>query len=598
VTANQDGDSVSVLLGNGNGTFQTSHDYPAAGGAYCVVAADFTGDGKTDLAVGGNSGNQIVLLAGDGNGAFAAPVNIGAAAGALSIATGDFNKDTKMDLAWVNQNSDSVTVLLGNGNGTFKSPALSITTGITQPGSIAVGDFNKDTFPDLAVINAFSDVARIITGKGDGTFNAGVNYPTGSVPSQVVVADIDQDGWLDLAIAYKSDGTTDISGGVNILRNHGDGTFESPLTSTAHTSPTSVGVADFNGDNFPDLAAANFFSDDVSVMINNRTAAIGTIGGAIFNDLNGNGAADAGEAGLAGQTVYIDANDSGALDPGEVSTLTDAAGQFLFPALTPGPYLVRVASATGWTQTTPASSAGQSVSLAAGQNSIVAFGLHDTKAPAVFDAALIYDAHPMNLRVVFDEDVVASLTASDLQLMSLATGQPVPQANIALNYVAATHVATFTFPGYVNGLLPDGDYRATVPAGAVADASGNSLAGPFTYDFFVFAGDANHDRIIDFKDLVAVAQNYGGTEKTPSQGDANGDGKVDFADLVILAQKYNATLPLPAPVFAAAPADAPALTSVNESPAAASSRCTPVFSVVPVIKPRPSPAKPTRRHRT
>jgi hypothetical protein len=330
-------------------------------------------------------------------------------------------------------------------------------------------------------------------------------------------------------------------------------------------------------------------------MINNRTAAIGTISGMIFNDLNGNGAQDPGDTGVAGQTVYIDSNSSGAPDPGEVSTLTDAAGQFLFPALTPGPYLVRVASAAGWAQTAPAAGAGQSVSLTAGQNSTLVFGVHDTKPPAVFDAALIYDARPMNVRLILDEDVAATLTVSDLQLMNLTTGQPVPQANIALNYVAATHVATFTFPGYVNGLLPDGDYRATLPGGAVADASGNALAAPFTYDFFVFAGDANHDRTIDFKDLVAVAQNYGATGKSPSQGDANGDGKVDFFDLVIVAQKYNATLTLAAPIVADAPIEAPALT-VGTLSTVAPKRDARVFSVSPIVKHRPSPAKqPLRR---
>src|SRR5207247_682623 len=122
-------------------------------------------------------------------------------------------------------------------------------------------------------------------------------------------------------------------------------------------------------------------------------------------------------------------------------------------------------STADWTQTAPAAAAGQSVSLTGGQNSSIVFGLHDVKPPAVFDAALIYDARPMNVRLVFDQDVGATLTASDLQFMNLATGQFVPQANIALNYVAATHVATFTFPGYVNGLLPDGDYRAVLPAG-------------------------------------------------------------------------------------------------------------------------------------
>jgi hypothetical protein len=581
ITANQEDGTVSIFLGNGNGTFQNSVDYTAAPGAYCVVASDFTGDNKIDLAVGGISATQVVLLVGNGLGAFAAPVNIGASSGTYAIAAGDFDKDNKKDLAWVNQNSNSVVIIRGNGNGTFQSP-LTLTAGINQPGSIAIGDFNKDTFPDLAVLNQFSDIVRIITGVGNGTFNSGVDYGTGSTPAQVTTLDVDGDGWTDLAIAYKSDGTTDISGGINILRNHGDGTFEPALTSTAHTSPNSVAVADFNNDLLPDLVATNFYGDDVSVMLNNRSAAT-TISGTVFNDLNASGAKDAGEGFLAGQVVYLDLDNNSVQTAGEPTATTDASGNFLFTSVLPGQYVVRIAPDPGYAQTLPAANAGINVQATPGGAAVLSFGLHDVAPPEVFDGQFTPNAPAMNVQLVFTENVSPSPTVSDFQLLNRNTGATIASASLSLAYNASTQIASLTFPGFTHGQLPDGNYRLTLPAGAVADASGNALAAPYTFDFSVLAGDANNDGVIGFADLVAVAQNYGATANTSfAKGDYNYDGQVSFADLVIVAQKYGSTLP---PPLAAAPVPAPLSpkpAAIKPLPLTPSSKS--LFSATPIVK--------------
>lgn len=580
VTANQEDGTVSVFLGNGNSTFQTSVDYTAAPGAYCVVAADFTGDNKIDLAVGGISGTQVVLLVGNGLGVFAAPVNIGASAGTYAIATGDFDKDNKKDLAWVNQNSNNVIVIRGNGNGTFQPP-VTITTGINQPGSLAIGDFNKDTFPDLVVLNRFSDVVRVITGIGNGNFNPGVNYGTGSTPSQVTTLDVDGDGWTDIAVAYESDGTTDISGGINILRNHGDGTFEPALTSTAHTSPNSVAVADFNGDLLPDLVATNFYGDDVSVMLNNRSAAA-TISGTVFNDLNGDGVKAAGEGFLAGRIVFLDLDNNSALSVGEPSTTTDASGKFVFTTVLSGQYVVRLAVDPNYTQTLPADGAGVTVQALPGGTAVLSFGLHDVAPPQVFNAQFTPNAPAMNVQLVFSKDIGPSLTVSDFQLVNRNTGATVPTSSILLAYNPSTFIASLTFPGFTHGQLPDGNYRVTLPAGSVADASGNALFAPFTFDFSVLAGDANNDGVIGFADLVAVAQNYGATSNTSfAKGDFNYDGQVSFADLVIVAQKYGSSLP--PPLAAQVPASLPPKpTATKPLPLTPSSKS--LFSATPIVK--------------
>ena len=125
---------------------------------------------------------------------------------------------------------------------------------------------------------------------------------------------------------------------------------------------------------------------------------------------------------------------------------------------------------------------------------------------------------------------------SSLDLKNLTTNSTIPSNMIAVASAGST--ANFTFPGFTGGILPDGNYHATLSASGIRDLAGNHPAASPTLDFFVFAGDANHDRSVEFADLVAVAQNYGKTGGTTwSLGDFNHDQNVDFADLVTVAQK-------------------------------------------------------------
>jgi hypothetical protein len=137
------------------------------------------------------------------------------------------------------------------------------------------------------------------------------------MPQHVAVADLDGDTFLDLVVSFRADGTTDISGGTSILRGKGNGQFFPALTSTGHTSPTAAGIADFNGDARPDLALANFFSGDVSVLINNMVSPTGSVAGLVFNDADADGLKDAGEAAISNWRVFIDADNDGQYDTGE-----------------------------------------------------------------------------------------------------------------------------------------------------------------------------------------------------------------------------------------------------------------------------------------
>jgi len=145
--------------------------------------------------------------------------------------------------------------------------------------------------------------------------------------------------------------------------------------------------------------------------------------------------------------------------------------------------------------------------------------------------------------IVFNR-AIAGLDASDVDLKSLTTSQPIPNSQLAIDFSAGAAQPLIRYLGDSTGALPDGSYRITIPQGAFTDADGNPNVTAFTADFFSLAGDANHDRTVGFADLVAVAQHYGQTGgATWSMGDFNHDGNVGFADLVTVAQSYGKSLP-------------------------------------------------------
>ena len=270
VVADSLNDDIYVLLGNGDGTFQGPVPYPTDGWSTSVTVGDFTGDGKADIAAITNSVqcSCITVLPGRGNGTFGTAVTslVPYGISAFSLAAGYFNADTKLDIAAVGffGGENQVDILLGNGDGTFQANGFYEV--LSEPESIVVGDLNGDKQADLAIGNLIGESVSVLLGNGDGTFQTAVNYAT-QAPTSILAQDLNEDGNLDLAVS--NGGQVGIPAGISVLKGNGDGTFQPAKFFHAGREQVSfVAAGDFNGDGQPDLAVADFIDDQILVLLN------------------------------------------------------------------------------------------------------------------------------------------------------------------------------------------------------------------------------------------------------------------------------------------------------------------------------------------
>lgn len=263
---------VSLLLGNGDGTFRTtqglaSSDYPQA-----IVAGDLNGDGNPDLAIADIDASISVYL-GNSNGTFRSAGKYAVTGDPSSIFIGDFNSDGKQDLLVTTGYSPAIdefagkaSVLLGNGNGTFQSVIETDLGG--SGGTGAVADFNGDHILDLTYITKFNVYSvpsiAVALGQGDGRFAKATVVDANNFDSFLIVDDIDNDGLADLiALSYP------VIPALRLFAGNGDGTFQ--LTQTVvfqNFGPTAAVIGDFNGDQLHDVAVAMTPQNVVSVLRN------------------------------------------------------------------------------------------------------------------------------------------------------------------------------------------------------------------------------------------------------------------------------------------------------------------------------------------
>jgi hypothetical protein len=259
-TAGNDG-NVSILLGNGDGTFQAANNIAAGKNPVSVAVGDFNGDGRLDLVVANHGNNTVSVLLGNGDGTFQGPVGYTTGNGPRFVAVGDFDGDNRLDLVVANSGSGSasVSVILGNGDGTFQ-PHVDYPIGVAA-NDVVIADLDSDRKMDL-IVSRFWGIS-ILLGNGDGTFHPGMGFLVAFSTGYPVTADFNQDGKPDLVVVAAGFGE---AARVSLLPGNGDGTFQNKIDVGFADA---VVVADFNGDNKPDLVGALLQAGTVSLWLGN-----------------------------------------------------------------------------------------------------------------------------------------------------------------------------------------------------------------------------------------------------------------------------------------------------------------------------------------
>lgn len=326
-TANRDSDDVSVLLGNGNGTFQSAYSFGVGRSPTCITVGDLNRDGTLDLVVAEAGADRVAVLLGKGDGFFDPPVSYPTGKGPTFLAVADVDRDHDLDLVVVNSGRFgyyppfSWSVLLNQGSGDFVSAYQFQKPGQDDvfPTSLSLADLNDDGLPEVTLTwsqpswRTPNGYVSVFQNQGGGAFSLWQTIQAGFTLSAVTQTDVDDDGNLDLivtslftdsvkvllqqrpgrytkpadlgvgfspvAVTYDDlDGddhldlisTNRTSNSTSILLGRGDGSFQPAGHYAAGVMPTAMGIEDFDGDGLPDVVTANAGSNDVSILLSGK----------------------------------------------------------------------------------------------------------------------------------------------------------------------------------------------------------------------------------------------------------------------------------------------------------------------------------------
>jgi Bacterial Ig-like domain (group 3)/FG-GAP-like repeat len=486
--------TVSVLLGNGDGTFQPQTTYSAGPGAFGVAVGDFNGDGIPDLVTANLEGNNVSVLLGRGDGSFGAQVQFPAGVDPIYVTVGDFNGDGVLDLAVANNGDNTVSVLLGNGDGTFQAQ-VHYAVG-SAPGYVLAADFNKDGKLDLVAADQGDGTISVLLGSGDGTFLPRVTYATGNDPQDLAVGDLNQDGNLDLLV------TNNASGSIGIFYGHGDGTFQAQLSvNLGESSPFGIATGDFNGDGLTDVAESDS-GEGATVFYGFKsetaTATGVSVSGAGTHNVEASYAGDASRMATTSSTVAL----TGTGLPATTTTLVPSpspasSGQTvtLRATVAPTPTGAPLGSVSFYNGETLLGIGTVNVSgvatlststLPTGADSLTAVYSGNTTSATSTSTAVMETISPVTLAVTTTTLIAAPAPALAGQLVTLTatvaptpTGAPLGSVNfyngvtlLGMGTVSVSGVATFT-----TSSLPAGsDTLTAVYSGNTTSATSTSAA--------------------------------------------------------------------------------------------------------------------------